>query len=85
MDGFNDVHKWYLATFLIICSTPEVDKIDSKQLCVYVMTKKGEVRLFEEYESLLDIRDEIGTKVDNRHAKCEDKVRLKHKYYRVNK
>ena len=30
LNGFNYVHKQYLATCLIISSTPEVDNIDSK-------------------------------------------------------
>ena len=43
MDVFNAVHKQYLATFLRMHSAPEVDKIDSKRMCVDDMTKKGEV------------------------------------------
>ena len=41
--GFNAVQKRYLATCLIMRSTPEVDKIDSKRMCLYSMTNKGEV------------------------------------------
>ena len=31
----------------------------------------------------MDLIDEIGTKGDKKHAKCEAKARLKHKYYQV--
>ena len=41
VDGFNAVQKHYLATFLRMRSTPEVDKVDSKCMCVDAMTKKG--------------------------------------------
>ena len=44
VDGFNAVQKRYLATCLRMCSTPEVDKIDSKLMHVDAMTEKGEVR-----------------------------------------
>ena len=40
------------------------------------MTKKGEVSFAEEYKRLLYLRDEIGTKGDKKHAKCEAKARL---------
>ena len=43
LDGFNSVQKQYLDTCLIMSSTPEVDKIDSKRMCVDSMNKKGEV------------------------------------------
>ena len=43
VDGFNTVHKRYLATFLRMLSTPEVDNIDSKRMHVDDMTDKGEV------------------------------------------
>ena len=43
VDGFNAVQKRYLATCLRMSSTPEVDKIDSKQMRVYSMTWKGEL------------------------------------------
>ena len=33
----------------------------------------------------MDLRDEIGTKGDNKHAKREAKARLKHKYYWLHK
>ena len=33
----------------------------------------------------MDLRDEIGTKGDKKHAKREAKARLKHKYYWVHK
>ena len=41
--GFNADQKRYLATYLIMCSTPEGDKIDSKRMRVDFMTKNGEV------------------------------------------
>ena len=85
VDGFNAVQERYLATCLIIRSTPEVDKIDSKRMCVYAMTKKGEVRFSEYCKRLPDLCDEIGTKVYNKHAKREAKSKLKHKYYWVHK
>ena len=44
MDGFNDVQKRSLATCLIMSSTPELYKIDSKRMHVVAMTEKGEVR-----------------------------------------
>ena len=47
MDGFNDVYKLYLATCLRMCSTPEVENIDSKHMRVDAMTDKGEVRFAE--------------------------------------
>ena len=43
VDGFNAFQKRYLSTCLIICSTPEVDNIDSKRMRVYAMTEKVEV------------------------------------------
>ena len=43
VDGFNAVQKQYLATCLRMSSTPEVDNIDSINMCVYAMTEKGEV------------------------------------------
>ena len=60
--GFNAVHKLHLSTCLRMCSTPKVEKIDSKRMRVYSMTKKREVSFSEEYKHLLDLRDEIGTK-----------------------
>ena len=62
MDGFNADQKRYLSTCLIMCSTPEVDKIDSKLMRVDAMTEKGEVSSDKECNCLLDIHDEIGTK-----------------------
>ena len=62
-------------------STPEKDKIESKCMRVEAMTEKGEVRFAKECKCLLDLRDEIGTKGDKKHAKREAKARLKHKYY----
>ena len=38
VDGFNDVQKRHLATFLIMRSTPERHKIDSKRMRVEAMT-----------------------------------------------
>ena len=78
-DGFNAVQKQYLATFLKIRSTPEVENIDSKSMRVDAMTNKGEVIFAEECKRLLDLRDEIGTKGDKKHVKCEAKARLTHK------
>ena len=43
VDGFNDVQKQYLATCLRMCSTPEVDNIDSKRMLVDAMNEKGEL------------------------------------------
>ena len=85
VDGFNAVQKQYLDTCLRMCSTPEVDKIDSKLMYVDSVTKKGEVSFSEEEKRLVDLSDEIGTKVDKKHAKHETKARLKHKYYWVHK
>ena len=81
VDGFNAFQKQFLATCLIIRSTPEKDKIDSKRMHVEAMTENGEVIFAEEYKRSLDLRDEIGTKGNKKHAKCETKARLKHKYY----
>ena len=78
VDGFNDVQKQYLATFLRMCSTPEVEKIDSKRMRVDAMTEKGEVSFAEDFKRLLYIHDEVGTKGDKKHTKCEAKARLKH-------
>ena len=85
VDGFNAVQKQYLDTCLRMRSTPEVDKFDSKCMRVDDMTKKGELSFAEEYKRLLDISDEIGTKGDKKHANCEAKARLRHKYYCVHK
>ena len=41
VEGFNAVHKQYLATCLRMRSTPEVENIDSKRMRVDAMTKKG--------------------------------------------
>ena len=43
VDGFNYVKKRYLSNYLIMRSTHEVDKIDSKHIRVDDMTEKGEV------------------------------------------
>ena len=66
-------------------STPEKDKIDSKRMRVEAMTEKGEESFSKECKRLLDIRYEIGTKGDKKHAKRESKARLKHKYYCIHK
>ena len=73
VDGFNAVQKRYLATCLIMRSTPEKDKIDSKSMRVESMTEKIEVIFAEECKRLLYLRDDIGTKGDKKHAN----VRLK--------
>ena len=78
VDGFNDVQKRYLATCLRMRSTPEKCKIDSKCMRVEAMTEKGEVSFAEECKRLLDLRDDIGTKGNKKHAKREYKARLKH-------
>ena len=49
-------------------------------MCVEAMTEKGEISFDKECKRLLDLRDEIGTKGDKKHAKPEAKARLKHKY-----
>ena len=43
VDGFNAVHKRYLATCLRMRSTPEKDNIDSKCMRVDAMNEKGEL------------------------------------------
>ena len=85
VDGFNAVQKRYLATCLRMRSTTEKDKIDSKRMCVEAMTEKVEVSFSEKCKRLLNLRDEIGTKVDKKHAKCDATARLKLKYYWVHK
>ena len=85
VDGFNAVQKRYLATCLRMCSTPEKHKNDSKRMRVEAMTEKGEVSFSEECKRLLDLRDEICTKGDKKHAKREAKARSKHKYYWIHK
>ena len=54
----------------------EVENIDSKRMRVDAMTERGEVRFSEECKHLLDIRDEIGTKGDKKHAKRKAKARI---------
>ena len=85
VDDFNAVQKRYLATCLIMSSTHEKDKIDSKRMHVEAMTERGEVRFSEECKRLLDLCDEIGTKGDKKHSKRVDKALLKQKYYWVHK
>ena len=85
VDDFNAVHKRYLDTCLRMRSTSKKEKIDSDRMRVEAMTKKGEVSFAEECKRLLDLRDEIGTKGDKKHAKRESKSGLKHKYYWIHK
>ena len=85
VDGFNAVQKRYLATCLRIRSTPEKDNIDSKSMRADSTTKKGEVSFAKECKHLLNLRDEIGTKGDKKHAKRKAKSRLKNKYYCLHK
>ena len=59
-----------------MCSTPELENIYSKRMCVDAMTNKEEVIFSKECKRLLDLRDEIGTKGDKKHVKHEDKTRL---------
>ena len=66
-------------------STPEKDKIDNKCMRVEAMIEKVEVSFAEDREHLLDLHDEIGTNGDQKHAKCDAKARLKHKYYWIHK
>ena len=66
-----------------MCSTPEVNKIDSKRMHIDAMTDKGEGNCGKECNILLDLRENIVTKEDKKHAKREDKARLNHKYYWV--
>ena len=54
-------------------------------MCVEAMTDKGAVIFAEECKRLLDLRDEIVTKGDKKHAKREAKALLKHKYYWIYK
>ena len=81
VDGFNAVQRQYLATCLIMRSTPEKHKINSKRMPVEATKEKGEVSFAKECKHLMDICDEIGTKGDKKHAKHEANARLKHKYY----
>ena len=83
--GFNAIQKRYLATTLIMRSTPEVDNIDSKWVYVEAMPEKGEVSFAEECKRLLDLCDKIGIKGDKKHAKREAKARLNQKYYWIHK
>ena len=85
VDGFNAVQKRYLATCLRMRSTPKKDNIDSKCMSVEAMIEKGEVSFPEECKRLLDLRDEIGTKGDKKHAKREAKECLNNKYYWIHK
>ena len=85
VDGFNTFQKQYLDTCFRMRSTLELDNIYSNRMRVDVISEKVEVSFAEECNHLLDIRDEIGTKVDKKHAKREAKARLNHKYYWVHK
>ena len=82
--GFNAIQKRYLATCLIMRSTPEVNKIYIKCMRVDAMTKKGEVIFAKNCKGLLDLCDKIGTKGEKKYVKREAKARLKQKYYWVN-
>ena len=62
MDVFNAVQKQDLDNCVRMRRTTEVDKIDSKRMCVDAMTKNGKVIFSEECKRLMDLRDEIGTK-----------------------
>ena len=66
-------------------STLEVDNIGIKCMRVHDNNEKGEVSSAKECQRLLDLRDEIGTKGDKKHAKREAKSRLKRKFYWVHK
>ena len=66
-------------------STSGEENIDSKCMRVDTMTKKGEVSFSKSCKRLLGLGDEIGTKGDEKHKKCEAKSLLKHKYYWVHK
>ena len=85
VDGFNAVQKRYLASCLRMRSTPEKHKIERKHMRVEAMIEKGEVSFAKECNRLLDLRDEICTKGDKKHAKREAKERLNHKYYWIHK
>ena len=52
---------------------------------VDAMTEKIEVIFSKECKRLLDLRNKIGTKGDNKNAKRKDKSRLNHKYNWVHK
>ena len=58
-------------------STTEKYKIDSKCMRIEAITEKGEVRFSKKCKRLLDLRDEIGTKENNKHARRESKSTLK--------
>ena len=66
-------------------TTPELDKIDSKHMCVDAMTEKGEVSFAKEFKRLPYVCDEISTKGDVKHVKREAKARLNQKYYWLHK
>ena len=80
VDGFNAIQKRLLPTCLRIRSTPKLDKIGSKSMCVHAMTEKGKLSFAEECKSLLEHHDKIGTKGDKKNRKREAKAHLKHKY-----
>ena len=81
LDGFNAIQKQYLATCLRIHSTSLKFFFDSNRIRVDAKTKKGEVSFSGKRKSILDIRDKISTKGDNKHVKRKSNSRLKHKYY----
>ena len=66
MDVFNAVQKQYLSTCLKMRSTPEKDNVDSKRMHVDAMIKKVEVSFAKECRRLLDLRDKIVTKGDEK-------------------
>ena len=49
-----------------MCSTPELDRIDSKRMRVDDMTEKLEVTFDKECKRLLDLCDEVSTKGDKK-------------------
>ena len=65
--------------------TPEVENIYSKCMRADAITKKVEVSFAKEFNSLLYLRDEIGTKGDKKHVTRKAKAHLNHKYYWVHK
>ena len=54
-------------------------------MCVDDINKKGEVIFSKECKRLLDLRDEVGTKGNKKQENRENKARLNHKYYQVQK
>ena len=52
---------------------------------VEAMTEKGKLSFAKECNRLLNLRDEIGTKVDKKHTKREAKANFKQKYHWLHK